>query len=51
MDKILKEKKLSGKKLTLAQARNSSDRHRKEWKVGKNIIISPSIAPGIKIIE
>lgn len=44
-------KKLSAKKLTMAQARNSSDRHKKEWKVGENIIMSPSIAPGIKIIE
>lgn len=43
-------KKLSAKKL-MAQAKNSSDRHKKEWKVGENIIISPSIAPGIKIIE
>lgn len=44
-------KKLSAKKLMIAQARNSSDRHKKEWKVGENIIMSPSIAPGIKIIE
>lgn len=43
-------KKISGKKLTVAQARNF--RHKKKWKVGeKNTIISPSIAPGIKIIE
>lgn len=51
MDKILKEKKkVSRKKLTVAQARNF--RHKKKWKVGeKNIIISPSTAPGIKIIE
>lgn len=44
-------KKLSAKKLTMAQVRNSSDRHKKKWKVGENITISPSIAPGIKIIE
>lgn len=53
MDQILKEKKsYLEKELTVAQARNSSDRHKKEGKVErKNIIISPSIAPGIKIID
>lgn len=56
MDQILKGKKkkrkLSGKKADCGTGKNSSDRHKKEWKMEeKNIIISPSIAPGIKIIE
>ena len=53
MDKILKEKKktLLGEKLMKAQVRNSSDRPRKDWKVEQNIIISPSITAGIKIIK
>lgn len=35
----------------MAQARTSSDRPSKERKVEQNIIISPSIAAGIHIIE
>ena len=56
MNKILKGKKKVPDTffffLPVAQVRNPSVRHKKEWKMEKeNIITSPYIAPGVKIIE